>query len=189
MVTSHFMVHSNAFNNTIDRIKRYIGFKLKQGCLMYLGCPLIIGRPRIIYFANLVKKLYAGSQVGKRSNSVMGVGKSQLRMYFKLSLSTYCVLSPHLPQPFNKSNWSWLLSLGNGKTIGINIIGHHGKTWVSLMMKGVWEWGTSKMFAWPSYLNNGGSLGLQKHFWCVFLKEKYYQRAIQCARNGTLWCG
>ncbi|XP_049364529.1 uncharacterized protein LOC125829336 [Solanum verrucosum] len=54
---SHFMVHSNAFNSTKDRIKRVTGFKQKEGHITYLGCPLYIGRPRIIYFSDLINKV------------------------------------------------------------------------------------------------------------------------------------
>lgn len=54
---SHFMVHYNAFNNTIDRIIRYTGLTQKLCPLIYLGCPLSIGRPRMIYFFDLVNKI------------------------------------------------------------------------------------------------------------------------------------
>ena len=54
---SHFMLHSNAFNSTRDRIKRLIGFKQKQGPLTYLGCPSFVGSPRNIYFSDLVNKV------------------------------------------------------------------------------------------------------------------------------------
>ena len=47
------MLHSNAFNTRTDGIKRIIGFKQKQGPL---GCPLYVGRPRIIYCSELVNK-------------------------------------------------------------------------------------------------------------------------------------
>ncbi|XP_015160416.1 uncharacterized protein [Solanum tuberosum] len=54
---SHFMVHSCAFNSTRDRIKKITGFKQKEGPITYLGCPLFVGRPRIIYFADLINKV------------------------------------------------------------------------------------------------------------------------------------
>ncbi|XP_049348952.1 uncharacterized protein LOC125813502 [Solanum verrucosum] len=54
---SHFMVHSNAFNSTRDRIKRITGFKQKEGPITYLGCPLFVGRPRITYFSDLINKV------------------------------------------------------------------------------------------------------------------------------------
>lgn len=47
---SHFMIHFNAFNNTRDRIQRVTGFKQKEGPITYLGCPLFIGKPKIILF-------------------------------------------------------------------------------------------------------------------------------------------
>ncbi|KAH0772311.1 hypothetical protein KY290_016292 [Solanum tuberosum] len=54
---SHFMVHTSAFNSTKDRIKRITGFKLREGTLTYLGCPLFVGRPRIVYFSDLINKV------------------------------------------------------------------------------------------------------------------------------------
>ncbi|XP_049378041.1 uncharacterized protein LOC125842768 [Solanum stenotomum] len=54
---SHFMVHPNAFNNTRDRIKMITGFRQKEGPITYLGCPLFVGRPRIIYFSDLINKV------------------------------------------------------------------------------------------------------------------------------------
>ncbi|XP_049399716.1 uncharacterized protein LOC125863741 [Solanum stenotomum] len=54
---SHFMVHSSAFNSTKDRIKRITGFRQKEGPITYLGCPLFVGRPRIIYFSDLINKV------------------------------------------------------------------------------------------------------------------------------------
>ncbi|KAG5606153.1 hypothetical protein H5410_027645 [Solanum commersonii] len=54
---SHFIVHSCAFHSTRDRIKRITGFKQKEGPITYLGCPLFVGRPRIIYFSDLINKV------------------------------------------------------------------------------------------------------------------------------------
>ncbi|KAK6780037.1 hypothetical protein RDI58_022221 [Solanum bulbocastanum] len=54
---SHFMIYSNTFNNTTDRIKRVTGFKYKDEVITYLGCPLFVGRPRIIYFSDLISKV------------------------------------------------------------------------------------------------------------------------------------
>ena len=54
---SHFILHSNAFNSTRYRINRLTGFKQKQGPITYLGCPLFVGRPRNVYFSDLVNKV------------------------------------------------------------------------------------------------------------------------------------
>ena len=54
---SNFVLHSNAFNSTRDRIKRLTGFKQKKGPLTYLGGPFCIGRPRNIHFSILVNKV------------------------------------------------------------------------------------------------------------------------------------
>ena len=96
---------------------------------------------------NFLTKFSAVSQVGKQRHLVVGVGRFSLRMYFMLSLSTYYQLSPLLPQPSNKSKCSWMISYGGGKKIR-NTIGHTRKTWSFHMMKGVLEWGISKIFAY-----------------------------------------
>ncbi|KAH0646562.1 hypothetical protein KY284_034446 [Solanum tuberosum] len=54
---SHFLLHPNAFRTTCNRIKRYTGFHQKEAPITYLGCPLFIGRPRLIYFSELISKI------------------------------------------------------------------------------------------------------------------------------------
>ncbi|KAK4706801.1 hypothetical protein R3W88_033633 [Solanum pinnatisectum] len=54
---SHFMIHSSTFNNTRNRIKKATGYRQKEGIITYLGCPLFVGRPRIIYFSDLINKV------------------------------------------------------------------------------------------------------------------------------------
>lgn len=54
---SYFMLHSNAFYRTRDRIKRLTGIKQKQGPINYIGCPLFVGNTRNIYFYDLVHKV------------------------------------------------------------------------------------------------------------------------------------
>ncbi|XP_055826281.1 uncharacterized protein LOC129894627 [Solanum dulcamara] len=56
---SNFMVPSNAFNSTVRRIKKVTGFKQKNSPITYLGCPLYIGRQRIIYYSELIAKVVA----------------------------------------------------------------------------------------------------------------------------------
>ena len=55
--TSVFMLHSNVFNRTRDRIKRLTNFRQIQGPLIYLWCPIFIGRPMIMCFYDLVNKV------------------------------------------------------------------------------------------------------------------------------------
>lgn len=54
---SVFMLHSNVFNRTRDRIKRLTNFRQIQGPLIYLWCPIFIGRPMIMCFYDLVNKV------------------------------------------------------------------------------------------------------------------------------------
>ena len=54
---SHFMLHSNDFNRTRDRIKKMTSFNQKQGPTNYLGCRSFVGRPMKIYLFDLVNKV------------------------------------------------------------------------------------------------------------------------------------
>ena len=50
---SHFIIHPNAFDTRRDIIKRIIGLRQEQGPITYLGCPLFLGKPRIVLFSDL----------------------------------------------------------------------------------------------------------------------------------------
>ncbi|KAK4707228.1 hypothetical protein R3W88_033200 [Solanum pinnatisectum] len=54
---SHFMLHSNAFRTTCDRIKKSTGFHKKEAPITYLGCPIAAGRYKNIYFSELINKI------------------------------------------------------------------------------------------------------------------------------------
>ncbi|WMV19394.1 hypothetical protein MTR67_012779 [Solanum verrucosum] len=54
---SHFMVPSNTPQDIINNIQEVTGFSQKDSPITYLGCPLYIGRQRIIYYSQLVEKV------------------------------------------------------------------------------------------------------------------------------------
>ncbi|XP_055802825.1 uncharacterized protein LOC129872015 [Solanum dulcamara] len=54
---SHFMVPSNAFHYIVKRIKSITGFNQKNSPITYLGCPIYIGRQRVIYYSELIAKV------------------------------------------------------------------------------------------------------------------------------------
>ncbi|KAK6780052.1 hypothetical protein RDI58_022236 [Solanum bulbocastanum] len=54
---SHFMIPSNTSQDIIDSIQEVTGFTRQDSPISYLGCPLYIGRQRIIYFSHLVEKV------------------------------------------------------------------------------------------------------------------------------------
>ncbi|WMV30199.1 hypothetical protein MTR67_023584 [Solanum verrucosum] len=54
---SHFMVPSNTPQDIINNIQQVTGFTQKDSPITYLGCPLYIGRQRIIYYSQLVEKV------------------------------------------------------------------------------------------------------------------------------------
>lgn len=86
----NFMLHYNALNNKRYRIKRLIVFRQKQGPVTYLGSPLFIGMPRIIYFSYLVNKV-EGLQVGKPNNLAMVVEQFLQNKFYKLSRFIFCL--------------------------------------------------------------------------------------------------
>ncbi|KAK4707019.1 hypothetical protein R3W88_033433 [Solanum pinnatisectum] len=54
---SHFMVPTNTQQDIIDKIQEATGFSQKDSPITYLGCPLYIGRQRILYYSQLVEKV------------------------------------------------------------------------------------------------------------------------------------
>ncbi|KAG5576482.1 hypothetical protein H5410_056616 [Solanum commersonii] len=53
----HFMVPVNTSQDIINNIQEVTGFSQKDSPITYLGCPLYIGRQRIIYYSQLVEKV------------------------------------------------------------------------------------------------------------------------------------
>lgn len=54
---SHFIVPPHVFKRSVDRVKSITGFLQKKAPFTYLGCPLYIGRQRIIYYSDMVSKV------------------------------------------------------------------------------------------------------------------------------------
>lgn len=43
----------------MNKIKKVICFSQKQSPITYLGCPIYVGRQKVIYYSNLVSKVIA----------------------------------------------------------------------------------------------------------------------------------
>lgn len=56
---SHFLVTSDASQRTCHRVQSITGFSQKKDPVTYLGCPLYIGRQKVIYFSDMVSKVTA----------------------------------------------------------------------------------------------------------------------------------
>lgn len=54
---SHFMITDKTSQDSIEMIKEITGFSQHKSPMNYLGCPLYIGRQRIIYYSGLVDKV------------------------------------------------------------------------------------------------------------------------------------
>ncbi|KAK6782008.1 hypothetical protein RDI58_019804 [Solanum bulbocastanum] len=82
---SHFLLHPNAFRTTSDRIRKSTGFHQKQAPITYLGCPLFIGRPKLIYFSELINKI-VNRVTGWQSRILSYGGKATLIKHVLQSL-------------------------------------------------------------------------------------------------------
>ncbi|XP_055824355.1 uncharacterized protein LOC129892841 [Solanum dulcamara] len=69
---SQFMLPLNTNPDIIDRIGRITGFKCTHGPITYLGCPLYIGRQRIIYYTGMVSKVI--SKIRGWQNKILSFG-------------------------------------------------------------------------------------------------------------------
>jgi len=98
---SHFMLHSNAFRTTSDRVKNYTGFHQKEAPLIYLGCPLFVGRPRIIYFLELINKV-VNRITGWQSKILSYGGKVTLIKHVLQSLPIYILAATSTPSTVMK---------------------------------------------------------------------------------------
>ncbi|XP_059302129.1 uncharacterized protein LOC132054076 [Lycium ferocissimum] len=54
---SHFMLSPCASSFTAARVTKVTGFNQEASPITYLGCPLHVGRQRIIFFSDLVSKV------------------------------------------------------------------------------------------------------------------------------------
>ncbi|KAK6791449.1 hypothetical protein RDI58_010530 [Solanum bulbocastanum] len=125
---SHFLLHPNAFRTTSDRIKKSTGFHKKQAPITYLGCPLFIGRPKLIYFSELINKI-RNRVIGWKSRILSYGDKATLIKHVLQSLPiTFCQPSLHPQVSSSRFKISWLISFGDGGITGRNTIGPLGKS-------------------------------------------------------------
>ncbi|KAK6803155.1 hypothetical protein RDI58_000939 [Solanum bulbocastanum] len=106
----HFLLHSNAFKTTYDRVKKYTGFHQREAPITYLGCPSFIGRPKIIHCSDLINKVV--NRITGWQSKILSYGGKQ---------------PPFLRLLLRKCNKLWLISFGDGGMTRKNIIGLHGK--------------------------------------------------------------
>ncbi|XP_019235714.1 PREDICTED: uncharacterized protein LOC109216039 [Nicotiana attenuata] len=82
---SCFLVDPKASNITIQRIKEVVGYRHANFPITYLGCPLYVGRKRILHFSDIVSKLVKRTtgwqgkllSVGDRATLIKHVLQSQ----------------------------------------------------------------------------------------------------------------
>lgn len=81
---SYFIIPSNAFKRTVNRVKQNTDFVQKNDLFTYLGCLLYIRRQRIIYFFDMVSKV-VGRISGWQSRLLSFGGKENLKLAVKAS--------------------------------------------------------------------------------------------------------
>nr|XP_010319955.1 uncharacterized protein LOC104647080 [Solanum lycopersicum] len=173
---SHFMLHSNAFTSTRDRIKRITVFKQRQGPLTYLGCPLFVGRPWIVYFSDLVNKVVCRI-IGWQTKQLSYGGKEVLTKHVLQAIPIHLLSAVTPPASVLKQIqrliadffWGWK----NGRKI------YHWASWKNLAfpyeegvgMKSLQD--ICKAFQFKQWW----IFRAKQTLWGDFLKAKYCQRA------------
>lgn len=109
-----------------ELVKNVSSFPEKNIPINYLGCPLYIGRQRIIYYSNLVAKIVRGSMVGILNSRALLVKLPWLNMFYNLFMSTLFLLSPLLRLLSSISKMWLLISFGGRIKIEKN---YHCASW------------------------------------------------------------
>nr|XP_016469034.1 PREDICTED: uncharacterized protein LOC107791464 [Nicotiana tabacum] len=94
---SHFMVSPPAFPATIRGVQQITGFTKKESPITYMGCPLYIGRMRIVYFNSLVAKVISRIK-GWQSRILSYGGRATMIKHVLQSIPTH-LLSALTPSP------------------------------------------------------------------------------------------
>ncbi|WMV30180.1 hypothetical protein MTR67_023565 [Solanum verrucosum] len=127
---SHFLLHPNACRTTYDRVKRYTGLHQKETPITYLGSPLFIGRPRLIYFSELISKI-VNRITGWQSKMLSYGGKATLIKHVLQSMPIHILSAISPPPPLllflNRFKVLWLIFFGDEGMTRKCIIDRHGK--------------------------------------------------------------
>ncbi|XP_059289514.1 uncharacterized protein LOC132043044 [Lycium ferocissimum] len=94
---SHFMVHPETSQFTIARINKVTGFNQEGTPITYLGCPLYVGRQRILYFSNMVAKVVSRIR-GWQSKILSYGGRATLVRYVLQSLPIHLLSAVSPPK-------------------------------------------------------------------------------------------
>ncbi|WMV30207.1 hypothetical protein MTR67_023592 [Solanum verrucosum] len=182
---SHFMVPDNTAQDIIHTIKEVTTFSQKNSPITYLGCPLYIGRQRIIYYSHLVEKV--SKKVCGWQARVLSFGRRITWIKHALQsipIHTMAALSPPsttikyiktiiadiywgMDQNKRKYHWASLDTMSLPYTEGGVGIRRLSDICTSLQYKQWWNF-RSKVSLWSQ-----------------FLKAKYCQRAHPVAKKGV----
>ncbi|KAK4716364.1 hypothetical protein R3W88_014702 [Solanum pinnatisectum] len=98
---SHFMLHSNAFRTTGDRIRKLTDFHKKEVPITYLGCPITTGRQKIIHFSDLINKI-VNKITGWQSKILSYGGKATLIKHVLQSMPIHILSAASPPSTILK---------------------------------------------------------------------------------------
>lgn len=98
MEKSHFMVPLKTPQDTVEMIKEVTGSHKRGVLFTYLGCPLYIGRQRIIYYSKLVAKLIKKIS-GLRSRILSFGGKVTVVKHVCQSIPIHTISAISPPKP------------------------------------------------------------------------------------------
>lgn len=131
----HFMIPGETPQDTIDRIRDTTGFNEKESPITYLGCPLYIGKQRVIYFSDIVDKIVRRIS-GWQSRILSYGGKVTFLKYVLQSLPIH-TLAAILPPKTTLKYIKRLTPdfLGGRIKRGKITIGRHGRHSVILLKK------------------------------------------------------
>lgn len=124
------MIPENTPSDIVDRVKNITDFRSTNGPVTYLGCPLYIGRQRIIYFTSMVDKIISwikGWQIKILSYGGRISVLQSLPIHLLTAIITTLLPSSKLSAPLLISSRVGIMRRGN-------ITGHHEKL-LALHMK------------------------------------------------------
>lgn len=126
---SCFVVPLMSSSRWIERIAGLTGMQNKDMPLMYLGCPLYVGKQQLSYFAGLISKI-TGKVKGWQSRLLSPGGRAILIKHVLLAMPMHLLASVHPPKPvlvqIEKilNNFFWGSSEGKDK--------HHWASWAKM---------------------------------------------------------
>ncbi|XP_019235632.1 PREDICTED: uncharacterized protein LOC109215963 [Nicotiana attenuata] len=172
---SHFMTAPCAMPSAVRRIQRETGFSGKDSPLTYLGCPLYIGRSRIMHFNGLISKVL-GRIKGWHGKMLSDGGRATLIKYVLQSLPIHLLSAVSPPKTVMKqierltANFFWGMDKDKHK--------YHWASWFKLSFppnEGGVGFRTIQDSCKAMKFKQWWQFRTANSLWSSFLKAKYCQ--------------